>query len=75
MCHSLTVTHFFMNMGTMMGGAVLVENVFKYPGLGTMMRSAIAMRDYTLIQGIFLFMTVIVLLLIFPSLSFTSTNL
>lgn len=55
------VTHFFMNMGTMMGGAVLVENVFKYPGLGTMMRSAIAMRDYTLIQGIFLFMTVIVL--------------
>ncbi len=57
------ITHFFMSMGTMMGGAIIVENVFKYPGLGTMMRSAITMRDYTLIQGIFLFMAVFVLLM------------
>ncbi len=57
------ITHFFMSMGTMIGGAIIVENVFKYPGLGTMMRSAIGMRDYTLIQGIFLFMSIFVLLM------------
>ncbi|ETR71942.1 MAG: hypothetical protein OMM_07805 [Candidatus Magnetoglobus multicellularis str. Araruama] len=44
-----------------MGGAILVENVFSYPGLGLLMREAVLMHDYPLIQGIFLLVTVCVL--------------
>lgn len=55
------ITRLFLNLGTVFGGAVLVENVFSYPGLGTLMRQAINFRDYTLIQGIFLFFAICVL--------------
>ncbi len=44
-----------------MSGAILVENVFNYPGIGRLMRQAVMVRDYTLIQGIFLFVTFLVL--------------
>ena len=36
----------------LIGGAVIVENVFNRPGLGTVLTSALAGRDYPLIQGI-----------------------
>ena len=54
-------THLFLGMGGLFGGAVLVENVFAYPGLGSLMGSAVASRDYILLQGVFLFMSVTVL--------------
>ncbi|MTI66152.1 MAG: ABC transporter permease [Firmicutes bacterium] len=54
------VTRIFLNFGTLIGGAVLVENVFKYPGLGTLIREAVYVRDYPLIQGIFLFIALLV---------------
>lgn len=59
------VTRIFLSLGTAIGGAVLVENVFRYPGLGTLMREAIFFRDYPLIQGIFLIMAVMVLMMNF----------
>ncbi|WP_081562246.1 ABC transporter permease [Clostridium formicaceticum] len=55
------ITRIFLSLGSILGGAVLVENVFKYPGIGSLMRQAVFFRDYTLIQGIFLVMTVLVL--------------
>lgn len=48
------VTRVALQMGAMVGGAVLVENVFAYPGLGRLMREAVFVRDYPLLQGIFL---------------------
>ncbi len=57
------VTRLCISLGTIFGGAVLVENVFSYPGLGTLMKQAIIVRDYTLIQGIFLFFALSVLLM------------
>ncbi len=48
------VTRVALQMGAMVGGAVLVENVFAYPGLGLLMRQAVFVRDYPLLQGIFL---------------------
>ena len=48
------VTRVALQMGAMVGGAVLVENVFAYPGLGRLMRDAVFVRDYPLLQGIFL---------------------
>ena len=40
----------------------LIENVFAYPGIGTVMREAVRYRDYILIQGVFLLSAVLVLL-------------
>jgi peptide/nickel transport system permease protein len=45
------------------GGTILVENVFKYPGLGLLMRQAVMVRDYPLIQGIFLVVTFFVIIM------------
>lgn len=55
------VTRFFFSLGTMIGGAILVENVFNYPGVGRLMREAVFLRDYPLIQGIFILVTLLVL--------------
>lgn len=55
------VTRIFLSLGAVFGGAILVENVFYYPGLGRLMREAVMVRDYALIQGIFLFVAVTVL--------------
>ena len=59
------ITRIFLSLGTVFGGAILVENVFKYPGVGTLMRDAVLYRDYALIQGIFLFVAVAVLVMNF----------
>ena len=55
------ITRIFMNLGTVFGGAILVENVFNYPGVGRLMRQAVMVRDYVLIQGIFLNVCILVL--------------
>jgi peptide/nickel transport system permease protein len=56
------VTRVFLGLGGIVGGAILVENVFTYPGLGLLMREAVMMHDYALLQGIFLVVTLCVLL-------------
>ncbi len=55
------VTRVFMSLGALVGGAILVENVFNYPGLGKLMRESVMVQDYPLIQGIFLLVTLAVL--------------
>jgi peptide/nickel transport system permease protein len=55
------ITRIFLSFGSFIGGAVLVENVFHYPGLGSLMRDAVFFRDYPVIQGIFLIMALSVL--------------
>ena len=55
------VTRVFLSLGGLVGGAILVENVFAYPGLGLLMREAVLVHDYPLIQGIFLLVTLSVL--------------
>lgn len=59
------ITRVFLNLGTIFGGAILVENVFNYPGVGQLMRESVMMRDYILIQGIFLFFAIAVLFMNF----------
>jgi peptide/nickel transport system permease protein len=44
------------------GGALVTEIVFGYPGVGTLIITAIENRDYFLLQGIFLFIIVGVLI-------------
>ncbi|MGI6405401.1 MAG: ABC transporter permease [Syntrophaceticus sp.] len=56
------VTRVFLSLGALVGGAILVENIFSYPGLGTLMRESVRVQDYPVIQGIFLVVTICVLL-------------
>jgi peptide/nickel transport system permease protein len=44
--------------GAMLSGAVVVESVFAYPGLGKLTFDAVTTRDYPLLQGAFLLATV-----------------
>ena len=48
------VTTLAITFGGMLGGSVLIETIFAYPGLGYFFAWAIARRDYPLIQGLFL---------------------
>lgn len=51
----------FLNLGFLVGGATVTETVFNYPGLGRLLFDAVLARDYPLIQGCFLLLTVTVL--------------
>ena len=56
------VTGLALSLGTMVGGALVAETIFSYPGLGTKMLSAITGQDYPLISGCTLMITIGVLL-------------
>jgi peptide/nickel transport system permease protein len=45
------VTIVGLHMGGLMGGAVVVENVFAWPGIGTLVVESVANRDYTVVQA------------------------
>ena len=55
------VTRFGLRFAFMITGALVVETLFSYPGLGTLLFNAIAMRDLPLIQGIVLAASIMVL--------------
>ncbi len=48
-----------LSMGSLMGGTAIVESIFVWPGIGNLALSAIANRDYPVIQGYVLWMAVI----------------
>jgi peptide/nickel transport system permease protein len=62
-----SLTGFAMSLGFVISGAILVEYVFNYPGLGFMLLQAVQNEDYPLMQALFLLITVAVLLAIFVS--------
>ena len=45
------ITVLGVQIGFLLGGAILTETVFSWPGLGSMMVRAIQARDYPLVQG------------------------
>lgn len=55
------ITRFLLSLQTLFNGALIVENVFKYPGIGRLIRDAVFYRDYLLLQGIFFIITVFIL--------------
>jgi ABC-type dipeptide/oligopeptide/nickel transport system permease component len=52
-----TVTLAALSLGSVFGGAILIEVVFSWPGLGLLARNAIETRDYPIVEGAFLFFT------------------
>lgn len=51
-------TNLTLTVGTLVSGAVVVETVFAYPGIGRLIYEAVIARDYPLLQGAFLLVTV-----------------
>jgi peptide/nickel transport system permease protein len=49
-----SMTSLAMYFGIVMGGSLLVEMVFSYPGIGMMLYQAVIYLDYPLMQAIFL---------------------
>ena len=56
-----SVTGFGMALGFVLGGSLLTEIVFSYPGQGYLLVQAVRSQDYPLMQGIFLVITLAVL--------------
>jgi peptide/nickel transport system permease protein len=46
-----TVTVVTLNIGILLGGNMIVESVFGWPGLGRLVINAVYTRDYPLVQG------------------------
>ena len=59
------LTGFAMSLGFVISGAILVEYVFNYPGLGFTLLQAVESEDYPLMQSLFLLITFAVLIAIF----------
>jgi len=58
------VTVIGMNTGFMFAGAVLTETVFTWPGLGRLMFDSLLRRDYPVVMGDFIFMSVMIIIII-----------
>jgi peptide/nickel transport system permease protein len=53
------LTVFGLSIGTLLGGSVVIENIFMWPGMGKMVMDSITARDYPVVQGFVLVMAVI----------------
>lgn len=56
-----SVTLIALSFGFVLGGAITVELVFSYPGVGLLSYQALASQDFPLLQGTFLFFSITVL--------------
>jgi len=57
------ITVLAINIGFLIGGTVIIENVFAIPGLGQLMINSIFERDFTVVQGVTLVFAIMVILL------------
>jgi peptide/nickel transport system permease protein len=55
------VTIFGVLIGSLLGGSIITESVFNWPGIGTLLLQAIQQRDYGIVQGVVLFISLIFL--------------
>ena len=56
------VTLIGIRFGTLVGGAVIVENVFAWPGLGSLILTAVNSRDYPVILGSVIWIAILVMI-------------
>ncbi|MBY6038407.1 ABC transporter permease [Fictibacillus nanhaiensis] len=55
-CLVPVITLFGVSLGSLLGGTVIIEVLFSYPGIGKLVVEAIVRRDFPIIQGYILFM-------------------
>ncbi len=56
-----TITLIALSLGSIVTGAILIEIIFSWPGIGRALYSAVLSRDYPMLQGGFLVITVTVI--------------
>ena len=56
------VTQFTLSLASVIGGSAVIERLFSYQGLGAQLVTSVVQRDYSVMQGIFLILTVAVVL-------------
>lgn len=56
------ISAFALSIGFIVGGALVMEIVFDYPGVGTMLFNAVTSNDYPMLQAVFLIIALAVLL-------------
>lgn len=56
------VTQLAVALGWAVGGQILIEKIFSYPGVGYQLASAVQSQDYPLAQGIFLVISIVMIL-------------
>lgn len=63
--HSLmpVITIFGVSLGSLLGGTVIIEVLFAYPGVGKLVVEAIVRRDYPIIQGYILFIGLFIVII------------
>lgn len=54
-------TNGMLGIGSLIGGALVVETVFSYPGLGSLIVNAVIAKDYNMLQGLFVITTLCVI--------------
>ncbi len=59
------ITYIGLRLGYMLSGAVVIESVFGWPGLGLLMLDALFERDYPLIMGLFIVISLSVTIITF----------
>ena len=59
------ITGLALSIGTMVGGALVAEIIFSYPGLGSTILTAVLGQDYPLISAVTLIITIMVLIAMF----------
>lgn len=62
-CLTPVITIFGVSLGSLLGGTVIIEVLFAYPGVGKLVVEAIVRRDYPVIQGYILFMGLFVVMI------------
>ena len=62
-CLSPVITMFGVSLGSLLGGTVVIEVIFAYPGIGKFIIDAIQNRDYPVIQGYILLMGITIMII------------
>lgn len=57
------IARVFLSFSHVLGGAVLIESVFAYPGIGLLLREAAVNRDYPLLQGLYVVIALLVIVM------------
>lgn len=57
-----SITSFALALGGVVGGSVLTESIFNYPGVGYELVAAVQAQDYPLMQGLFLIVSIAVII-------------
>ena len=57
------ITIMGLQLGALLSGTIVIENIFSWPGIGTLFIRAVRQRDFPMIQGVAIFMAAMYLLL------------